>query len=107
MNAPLRKAGVVVILLFAMLFINLNWVQVYKADDYTSNEELNHVRMQAQEYERARGKIVVNGVSVAESKETTGTLKYKREYPFGTLYAHVVGYKPVDLGSTGIEKMEN
>ena len=31
MNAPLRKAGVVMMVLFGLLFIQLNWVQVVKA----------------------------------------------------------------------------
>jgi peptidoglycan glycosyltransferase len=107
MNAPLRKVGVVVMILFGLLFANLNWVQVYKSDEYTSNDELNHIRVQAQEYERARGNILVSGVAVAKSRETTDTLKYERIYPFDNIYAHIVGYKPVNLGATDVEKMEN
>ena len=38
---------------------------------------------------------------------TNGDLKYQRTYPKGAPYAHVVGYKSVVLGSTGIEKLEN
>ena len=38
MNAPLRKVGVVVMILFGLLFANLNWVQVYKSDEYTAND---------------------------------------------------------------------
>ena len=37
MNAPLRRVGVVVLVLFAMLFVNLNWVQAYKADEYRTS----------------------------------------------------------------------
>jgi peptidoglycan glycosyltransferase len=107
MNAPLRKVGVVVMVLFGLLFANLNWVQVYKSDEYTSNDVLNHIRVQAQEYERARGNILVSGVAVAKSRETTDTLKYERIYPFDEIYAHIVGYKPVNLGATDVEKMEN
>ena len=38
MNAPLRTAGVVILVLFGLLFANLNWVQAYKADDYRTSD---------------------------------------------------------------------
>jgi peptidoglycan glycosyltransferase len=41
MNAPLRKAGVVMMILFGLLFVNLNWIQVYKADEYRTDDEHN------------------------------------------------------------------
>jgi penicillin-binding protein A len=106
-NAPLRRVGVVVMVLFGLLFANLNYQQVYKSDQYRTDDEHNHIRVQAQEYERARGQIVVDGSPVAKSVETNDTLKYLRQYPSGAAYAHVVGYKSVDYGSTAIEKMEN
>jgi penicillin-binding protein A len=107
MNAPLRKAGVVMMLLFGLLFANLNWVQVYKADAYRTDEEHNRVRVQQQEYERQRGQIIVDGDAVAQSIETKDTLRFLRKYPFGPTYAHVVGYRPVNLAATDIERMEN
>ncbi len=107
MNAPLRRVGVVVMVLFGLLFANLNWQQVYKSDEYRTDDQHNHIRVQAQEYERARGQIVVDGSPVAKSVETTDTLKYLRQYPDGALYAHVVGYKSVDFGATNVERMEN
>lgn len=106
MNAPLRRVGVVVMILFGMLFVNLNWVQAYEADKYR-NDDQNNGRVQVQEYERERGKIVVDGQAVAKSEETDDTLKYRRVYPLGPTYAQVVGYKPVNLGATGVEKLEN
>jgi peptidoglycan glycosyltransferase len=104
-NAPLRRAGVVILVLFALLFVNLNWVQAYKADEYRTSDY--NGRVQTAEYQIPRGKIIVGGTAVAQSRETTDTLKYQREYPFGPTYAHVVGYKPVNLGATGIERLEN
>jgi peptidoglycan glycosyltransferase len=105
MNAPLRRVGVVVLVLFALLFLNLNWVQAYKADEYRDSNY--NARVQTAEYQRERGKIIVGGQAVAQSRETGDTLKYLRTYPSPELYAHAVGYKPVNLGATGIEKMEN
>src|SRR5689334_2821671 len=106
-NAPLRKAGVVMMVLFGLLFIQLNWVQVVKADEYRNDVENNQIRVQQQEYERQRGSIVVDGAPVAQSVETKDTLKYLRTYPEKELYAHVTGYRPVNLAPTDIERMEN
>ncbi len=50
-NAPLRRVGVVVLVLFGLLFANLNWVQAYKADDYRTSDY--NGRVQVAEYERA------------------------------------------------------
>ncbi|HET6215132.1 MAG TPA: penicillin-binding transpeptidase domain-containing protein [Micromonosporaceae bacterium] len=105
MNAPLRRVGVVIMLLFGLLFANLNWVQGYQATAYRTSDY--NGRVQVAEYERPRGKVVVNGTPVASSKETTDELKFLRTYPTNALYAHIVGYKPVNGAATGIEKLEN
>jgi peptidoglycan glycosyltransferase len=104
-NAPLRRAGVVILVLFGLLFANLNWVQGYKADDYRTSDY--NRRVQVAEYERARGVIEAGGEGLAQSKATDGTLKYLRVYPEKQLYAHVVGYKPVNNAETGIERTED
>ncbi len=106
-NAPLRKAGVVMMILFGLLFLNLNCVQVIKADEYRTDEDHNRIRVQAQEYERRRGKIIVDGVAVAQSEETKDDLKFQRKYQFGPTYANIVGYRPVNLAAVGIERLEN
>jgi peptidoglycan glycosyltransferase len=104
-NAPLRRVGVVVLVLFGLLFANLNWVQAYKADEYR-NSDYNG-RVQIAEYERQRGNIETGKTALAQSKPSDGELKFLREYPFDAEYAHVVGYKPVNLAATGIERTEN
>jgi hypothetical protein len=38
---------------------------------------------------------------------TKDTLKYLRRYRSGPTYAHVVGYRPVSLAATNIERLEN
>ena len=58
-NAPLRSVGVVIMVLFGLLFANLNWVQAYKADEYR-NSDYNG-RVQVAEYERQRGNIEAGG----------------------------------------------
>ena len=89
MNAPLRRVGVVVLVLFGLLFANLNWVQAYKANEYRTSPY--NGRVQVAEYERQRGVIEAEGKALARSTTTNGELKYLRGYPFKELYAHVVG----------------
>ena len=105
MNAPLRKAGVVILVLFGLLFANLNWVQAYKADAYRTND--HNRRVTVAEYERPRGVIEAGGQPLANNKATDGVLKYLRVYPEKEMYAHVVGYKPVYNAETGIERAED
>jgi peptidoglycan glycosyltransferase len=105
MNAPLRRVGVVVLILFGLLFANLNWVQGVRAREYRTSDYNGRV-LQA-EYEVERGKIIVGGEAVAQSTPTDGDLKFQRSYPKGAAYAHLVGYKSVVLGSSASEKLEN
>ncbi|WP_250000617.1 penicillin-binding protein 2 [Actinoplanes sp. M2I2] len=105
MNAPLRRAGVVILVLFALLFANLNWVQAYKADDYRTSDY--NRRVVVAQYERPRGIIEAGGTGVATNRSTDDALKYLRVYPRKEVYAPVLGYRPVGLGATGIEHSEN
>ena len=105
MNAPLRRAGVVILVLFGLLFANLNWVQAYKADEYRTNDY--NRRIVVAQYERPRGVIEAGGDGVAESKATDDTLKYLRVYPKKEIYAPVLGFRAVSLGATGIEGSED
>ncbi len=107
MNAPLRRAGVVIIVLFGLLFVNLNWVQGYKADSYRTNE--HNARVLYSEYERQRGNILLtDGKTVlATSVPTNDNLKYLRQYPLGAAYAQIIGYRSVNGGSAGVERSQN
>lgn len=105
MNAPLRRAGVVILVLFAMLFANLNWIQAYKADAYRTSD--HNQRVVVAQYDRPRGDIEADGEFLAQNKVTGDTLKYLRVYPDKQIYAPVVGYRPVSLGAVGIENSEN
>jgi peptidoglycan glycosyltransferase len=104
-NAPLRRAGVVILVLFGLLFANLNWVQAYKADDYRTSDY--NRRVVVAQYERPRGDIEADGEYLAKNKVTDDTLKYLRVYPDKEIYAPVVGYRPVGLAAVGIENSEN
>ena len=96
MNAPLRRVGVVVLVLFGLLFANLNWVQGVQGRR-VPHQRLQRPRPAAPSTSVERGKIIVGGEAVAaEHARPTGELKFLRTYPKGAPYAHVVGYKRVN-----------
>ena len=103
MNAPLRRVMVAVMVLFGLLFVNLNYVQFVKGDYYRNHDRNNRVLVQ--EYQRQRGNIRVGRDAVATSKETGGELRFTRTYPYGPQYAHVVGYKSIPYGEAGLESI--
>jgi penicillin-binding protein A len=104
-NAPLRRAGVVTLVLFGLLFVNLNWVQGYRADAFRTSDK--NPRVIVAEYDQERGVIEADGEPFATNKATDGSLKYLRVYPGKQVYAPVIGYKPVGGLATGVEHSEN
>ncbi|CAN5297732.1 penicillin-binding transpeptidase domain-containing protein [soil metagenome] len=110
MNRPLRRVALACVVLFGLLLVNVNWVQVVKAEDYRDDPRNSRVLLRA--YERERGPIAVlrqDGLreAVAESVRTDGPLTWLRQYPGGPSYAHVTGYYSLVYGRTGIERAED
>lgn len=104
MNAPLRKVAVAVLVLFALLFVNLNYVQVVEAGKLKSNS--GNKRVLEQSYDHQRGDIVVDGKAIATSTATTDKLKYQRRYPGGEQYAPLTGFYSLIYGSARLERVE-
>ncbi|MCZ2821403.1 penicillin-binding protein 2 [Modestobacter sp. VKM Ac-2977] len=105
MNAPLRKVAISVLVLFTLLIVNVNVIQVIRAEGLRENSR--NTRVLTDEYGRERGAIVVDGNEIASSVETDDTLRYLRTYANGPLYAPVTGYYSVLFGNRGIERVEN
>jgi peptidoglycan glycosyltransferase len=104
-NAPLRRVAISVLVLFTLLIINVNYIQVVRSDELRNNT--SNTRVLAEEYDRERGAIVVAGTPIAESVPTGDRLTYLRQYPQGALYAAVTGYYSLIYSRTGIEQAEN
>ncbi|WP_448614890.1 peptidoglycan D,D-transpeptidase FtsI family protein [Modestobacter sp. URMC 112] len=106
MNAPLRRVAISVLVLFTLLIVNVNVIQVFRAGDLRENSR--NTRVLAAEFDRERGSIVVDGNEIALSVPTEGRLRYLRQYPQGQLYAPVTGYQSALVyGNTGLEEAEN
>jgi peptidoglycan glycosyltransferase len=104
-NAPLRRVAISVLVLFTLLILNINYIQVVRSDELRADGR--NTRLLADEYSRERGAIVVDGEPIALSVPTDDRLKYLRQYPQAGLYAAVTGYYSVIYGATGMEKAEN
>jgi penicillin-binding protein A len=104
-NAPLRRVAISVLVLFTLLIINVNYIQVVRSDELRTNS--SNTRVLAAEYDRERGAIIVDGEPVALSVPTDGRLRYLRNYPEGALYAAVTGYHSIIYNNAGVERAEN
>lgn len=107
MNVRIRRLGVAFLVLYSIVFVQLNNVQVFGAKRLQESPVNN--RAITRDYGRARGPIVTaDDVLLAESVLVEGTDdRYRRVYPTGELFAHVTGYVSLALGSDGVERVYN
>lgn len=107
MNRQIRRVTIFVGILLLAVVLNLNWVQVIKADSLKDNSA--NRRTVLDQYKRQRGSIVLqdSGTPVAESVPTTDALMYLRKYASGPAYAAVTGFNSLYYGNTGIESAED
>ncbi len=105
MNAPLRRVAISVLVLFTLLIVNVNYIQVVRSEELRADP--GNRRVIVEEYDRERGSIVVDGTEIATSVATDDDLTYLRQYPQGPLYAGVTGYYSYLYGARGIERAEN
>ncbi len=106
MNKRIRRFGIALIVLYGALFAQLNWLQVVKANAYNKSPYNN--RETVRDFSQPRGKIFTSDhIVVAESIPTDDKLKFQRTYPFGSLYAHTVGYFSLSYGTDGVENAYN
>ena len=106
MNRALRRISIAVLVMFLLLLINVNYLQGFEPASLASKPGNSRAFYAAQnQYER--GSIVTSdGVTIAASKPSSGSIKYQRYYPLGPEYAPVTGYDTL-YSQTGIEAAEN
>jgi penicillin-binding protein A len=107
MDRQIRRLAVAFLVLFLLLFFQINYIQVFAAHDL-ANHPANQ-RLLLQEYDVERGKILArdNQTVLARSKPTKGKLKYLRVYPSHSLYGHLTGYYSIVYGRSGLESTYN
>ncbi|MBC7229956.1 MAG: hypothetical protein H5T74_06145 [Actinobacteria bacterium] len=102
----IRRLAVLFMALAAALVVNLSWLQVFGQGRLEENPA--NTRRIMREYGIARGRVVTSdGLVVAESVKTDGPLEYRRSYPGGSLFCHLLGYDSPQFGRTGLEAWYN
>jgi len=92
--------GVALLICFAALFLQLNYVQVVEASKL-ANAPGNSRNLTA-DYSKPRGFIQTSdGVVVARSVPSKDDLKYQRQYPTAGLFSGVTGYDSFIYGVGG------
>jgi peptidoglycan glycosyltransferase len=109
-NRPIRHVATAALALFGLLFLNVNYLQLVRAESLRNNPRNN--RLLLDEYSRPRGDIIAGREALAESKETHDRLKFVRVYADGDdalakAFAPITGSYSLVFGATGIERAYN
>lgn len=106
MNRQIRWVGVTMMLLFAALFAQLNYLQVVRADKLANDPR--NTRVAVRDFSRPRGDIQsADGAVLARSVPSDDAFERLREYPEAELFGHITGYFSFTFGSTGVERSYN
>ena len=103
MQAQIRRVGFGLVIAFLAVFLQLNYVQIFAAEDIAGNNA--NIRGLIREYSIKHGDILtLDGKPVAVSKATKDKLKYLRTYPGGDLFGHITGFYSIVYGEDRIER---
>jgi len=105
MNRALRRISLVVLAMFLLLLLSVNYVQAFEPSSLALQR--GNARVFSQQYQYQRGSILTsNNKVIAESVHVKGIYAYQRSYPDPFVYAPVTGYDSL-YSATGIEKTED
>ena len=103
MDRRIRRLGLALVVLFTLLFAQLNYIQFFGAERLEDRPD--NTRKQQRTFARPRGEIrASDGTVLATSVEDRSSYKYRRLYPEGELFSAVTGYFGFINGSTGVER---
>jgi peptidoglycan glycosyltransferase len=106
MNKQIRYLGVGLLACYVLLFVQLNVLQIVRADSYNANP-LN-TRQVVRDFSRPRGLIqTADGVILAQSVPSNDRFEFQRVYPTKDLFADVTGFFAFTFGSDGVERSYN
>lgn len=108
MNQRIRRLAVALVLLYAVLFVQLNVIQVGRKA--ALDDDPRNTRQTVRDFNDPRGPIeTADGVVIAFSERTEAGREHpwQRVYPEGELYAHLTGYFTFAYGATQVERVAN
>ena len=103
MNTSLRRLAAVLLLVFAVIAVDVTYLQVVAGPRY--RDDPRNQRVVASRIATERGPILSweNVVLARSTARADNPEAFDRSYPEGALYAHVVGYSSLLFGDTGLE----
>ena len=103
MERQIRRVGIVLLVLIGLLFVQLNYLQIVRADKLANDP--GNARKATRDFNRDRGVIqTADGAVVAHSVPTPDArFKRLRRYPEAGLFAHVSGYFSFTYGTDAVE----
>jgi len=106
-NRHIRFVAYGILVLFGVVFVNLNLIQVINAESLAGHEA--NLRTLLREYSIERGPILsADGETLARSEPTPEErLKFLRTYPAGPAFAHVTGFYSFIFGREALEDSYN
>lgn len=110
MGSRVRVLAIILLLCFAGVLIQLVNIQVVQQEKLAANPN-NPIVKQAR-LDKSRGQILASdgtvlARSVLNPKAKRGEYRYRREYPEGALFGHLVGFDSPIYGRWGIEESYN
>jgi peptidoglycan glycosyltransferase len=102
-NRPIRRLAAVLMLAFAVVVVDLTYLQVVAGPGY--RDDPRNARVALAQAGRERGPILsLEGETLAQSvPDPNDPQRWVRQYPHGELYAHMVGYASLLFGEAGVE----
>lgn len=108
MNRQIRKLTAALLVLYMIVFVALNTIQVARKEALDENP--NNNRQTIRDFNRMRGPIVTaDGVVIAQSVPTLegAAFDFQREYPLADIFSNITGYYTYSFGSTQLERRHN
>ncbi|MEL7210262.1 MAG: penicillin-binding transpeptidase domain-containing protein, partial [Actinomycetota bacterium] len=106
MNRQIRRLGVALLVAYVAVFAQLNYVQVFHAEELNEHPENN--REILRDFTNPRGTITsADGELLARSVEVDDEFERQREYPTGELFGHITGFFSFEFGAEGLERSYN
>jgi peptidoglycan glycosyltransferase len=103
MNRSLRRLAAVLLMVFAVIAVDVTYLQVVAGPRY--RDDPRNARVVESRIATERGPILTreNVVVARSTARPDNPEAFDRSYPEGSLYGHVAGYSSLLFGDTGIE----
>lgn len=103
MNGPVRRVALALFVAFFLLALDITYWQIIAADRLRIHP--GNPRVLIAQSGRQRGQIISSDTAVLATSvgDPSDPRYYVRDYPYGALYAHTVGFSSRLFGDSGVE----